>query len=281
MGGGHRIGLDELHEALAVLVAILHRGLLDQHAHFLLGHFHTVSLADFRQQQAQTHAALGDRLVFVLLVLDLLERSGRIRIAHGFLLELRPDLLELGIDHGRGDFEAVARSKLIEQRALHLGAGHAGGLLLELRLHDLLELLKAVETEALGEILVDLGFGFDLQRLHDDIESRFFAGEVIGLVIFREGDGDGLFLARLHADQLLFEARYKGARTQHKGCIRCLAAVELDTIELADEIDDQLIAVSRLLGLGGVLVALVLARNAGQRLVDLGVGHRHRQTFKL
>ena len=122
----------------------MHRGLLDQHAHFLLGHFHAVSLADFRQQQAQTHAALGDRLVFVLLVLDLLECSGRIRIAHGFLLELRPDLLELGIDHGPGDFEAVACSKLIEQRALHLGAGHAGGLLLELRLHDLLELLKAV-----------------------------------------------------------------------------------------------------------------------------------------
>ena len=175
----------------------------------------------------------------------------------------------------------MARSQLIEQLALHLGAGEAGSLLLKLRLHDLAQLFKAVEPEALGEILVERGFGFDLHRLHGDVESGFLAREMLGLIVGREGDRDGLFLTRLHADQLVFEAGDEGVRTEHQRSVFRLAAVKLDTIELADKVDDQLIALGRLLRLGRVLVALVLRGDVAQRLVDLFVRHRHDETFEL
>src|SRR3546814_19919825 len=46
LGGGHRLLLDVLDEALAVLGAVLLRGLHDQAAHFLLRHLDAVGLPD-------------------------------------------------------------------------------------------------------------------------------------------------------------------------------------------------------------------------------------------
>ncbi len=255
--------------------------LLNQHPHFLASHFNTVRLADFGQQQAQTHAAFRNRLVFVLLVLDLLERRNGVLIIGGFLLQLRPDLREFSLNHRGRHFKAVPRSQLIEQRALHLGAGQASGLLFQLRLHDFLQLLKAIQPEVLGEIFVNLGFGFDFHRFHSDVEGRFLACQMFGLIFSREGNGDGLFLPCLHAHQLVFKAGDEGARTQHQRRVFGLATVKFDAVQLADEIDDQLVAVRRLLGLGRVLVAFVLARDTRQRFVNLRVGYRHHQLFQL
>ena len=64
-----------------VIVTAQHRGLLDQHGHFLLRHFNAIGLADFRKQQAQTHAAFGQFAVIglqgvvILAFLPWLDRS--------------------------------------------------------------------------------------------------------------------------------------------------------------------------------------------------------------
>ena len=54
-------------------------------------------------------------------------------------------------------------------------AGEPGGLLLELTAQQTLELIETLETEALGEIVVDLGLAFDLHLLDDDRELRVLA----------------------------------------------------------------------------------------------------------
>ena len=161
LGGGHRFLLDILHEPLAIFGAVLLGGLLDQHGHFLPGHLDAVRLTDFGEPQAQAHAALGNAAVIVLLALDFLQRLGRILVARGFLLELGPDLFELGIDHALGHLEIVARGQLVEQLALHLGARQAGGFLLELAAQKFLQLVEALEAEVLGELVVDLRLVLD------------------------------------------------------------------------------------------------------------------------
>ena len=79
LGGGHRLLLDVSEEALAVLALILRRGLPDQPVHFLLADLDAVGGADFRQQQAEAHAALGDLAIFGGVLLDLGQRRLRDR----------------------------------------------------------------------------------------------------------------------------------------------------------------------------------------------------------
>jgi hypothetical protein len=75
----------------------------------------------------------------------------------GLMLQLAPDLVELGVDHRRRHREIVAGGELVEQLALHVGAGEAVELLLDLALEQAAQLLEAVEAERLGEIVVDRG----------------------------------------------------------------------------------------------------------------------------
>ena len=106
------------------------RGLLKQRIHLLVRDLHVVRLSDFREQKAETHAPLGDAPVVVLLVFDFLHRGFGIVGLGRFLLKLRPDLLELGIDHAFGHVEIVSGGQRVEKLALHLGAREAGGFLL-------------------------------------------------------------------------------------------------------------------------------------------------------
>ena len=132
MCGGQCILLDIFHEPLAVFGAVLLRSLLDQHVHFLRADFNPVGLANLRQQQPQPHPAHGDGAVIVLLGLNLGQGGGRIFFLLRFLVELRPNLLELGLNHGRRHVKAMPGGEQIEQRALHLGAGLPGSFLLKL-----------------------------------------------------------------------------------------------------------------------------------------------------
>ncbi len=67
LGGRHRLLLDILDEALAVRRAVLLRGLRQQLVHFLLRDLDAIGGPDFRQEQAQAHAALGDRAIVATL----------------------------------------------------------------------------------------------------------------------------------------------------------------------------------------------------------------------
>ncbi|MEY4239352.1 MAG: hypothetical protein RL339_1953, partial [Pseudomonadota bacterium] len=156
LGRGKRVLLDVFGKALAIFRAILLSRLGQQHLHFLLAHFDAVGLADFRKEQAQAHTAHGNAAVIVLLGFDLGHGSGRIGLVLGFLLKLGPDLAELGFDHARRHVEIMTGGQLIEQRALHLGAGQAGSFLLQLAAgHDFDVPPSMVEAE-FGQIWAQL-----------------------------------------------------------------------------------------------------------------------------
>jgi hypothetical protein len=79
----------------------------------------------------------------------------------------------------------------------------------------------------------------------------------------------------------VLEAGDEHARAEHQRRALGLAALELDAVGAADEIDDELVAVFGLLALLRVGIAFVLAGDAGERGVDLGIGHRRHQALDL
>ena len=255
--------------------------LLDEHAHFLLGDFNTVLLADFAEQQAKTHAAFGDVAVIVLLVFDFLLRLLGIFIPGCFLLKLGPNLFEFGFDHLFRNREVMAGSKLVEKLTLHLGTGQTVGFLLKLAFQQFLQLVEAVEAERGREIVVQLGFAFDLHLFDGDGKLRVLTGKVFGRVIFGEGHGDGLLIAGLHARELLFKTGDELARTDNQRRVFSLAAFEFFTVNAADEIDDQLVAVLRLAGLRRIAVAFLLVGDVLQRFFNRFVLYRNAQALEL
>src|SRR3546814_20832709 len=78
LGGGHRLLLDVLDEALAVLGAVLLRGLHAQAAHFLPRNLDPVGLHDLGEQQPHPHTARGNGMIFFPLCLPLSQRNPRI-----------------------------------------------------------------------------------------------------------------------------------------------------------------------------------------------------------
>ena len=175
----------------------------------------------------------------------------------------------------------MAGGQRVQQLALHLRAGEAGSFLLHLGLDQFAQLVRALEAEVLGEIVVDLAVLGRLHRFHRDGEFGVLAGQVIGLIFFRERDLHGLLVTGLHALQLFFETGDEGARPDHQRGVFGLAAFEFGAVDRADEIDDDLVAIGRLLGLGGILVGLVLVRDALERFLDRALVHGHDQPFEL
>ena len=155
LGGGHRLGLDVFDETAGDprgrLTAAPPAGSASTFPCPVTSN--AVGLADFRQQQAQTHPALGNRLVLVLLVLDLLQRRGGIflpaRLPAGAVprsvrTRLRPSSAgPRNRDRRPADRAALASSGVRVRPAVCC---------FQLGCHDFLELVEAVEAETLGEI---------------------------------------------------------------------------------------------------------------------------------
>ena len=79
--------------------------------------------------------------------------------------KLAEDVLIFGLDHRLRHREIVPRGELVEQLALHVGAGQAVELLLLLVADQAAQLVEALKAERLGEILVDLGLAGGLTAL--------------------------------------------------------------------------------------------------------------------
>ena len=120
----------------------------------------------------------------------------------------------------------------------------------------LLERVEALGPEALGELVVDLGRLRRLHRLHRHREARLLAGEVLGAVALREGHLHLELVAGLRADELVLEARDEALRAEHQREVLGRAALELDAVDRALEVDDHLVAVLGLRALLAVLVVL-------------------------
>jgi hypothetical protein len=108
LGGGHRLVLDILHEALAVLRAILLRGLHDRRCiSWALRNLDTVGLADFGQQQAEADAAHGDTRDTRPCPSISAQGGFLVFLMSRFMLKLGPDLAEFGFDHRRRNVEVM------------------------------------------------------------------------------------------------------------------------------------------------------------------------------
>ena len=112
-----------LRKRLAVLALILRGRLGDQPLHLLIANLDAVGGADFRQQEPEADAALGDAAIFGGVLLDLGKRRIGIRFVARFVPQLTEDVLVLGLDHRLGNRKVVALGKLVEQLALHVRAG--------------------------------------------------------------------------------------------------------------------------------------------------------------
>ena len=213
--------------------------LLEQAAlQFLVRHGDAGLLADFGQHQAETHAALGKTQIFgaCLFFRRLFVGEGA---AGGFqiAIDLRPDVVELGVDELRRRLERVGRVELVEQLALDLLARHRAELVLDLAAHDVAQALQRLQAKVLGGLVVDFqraGLG---HFLDGDVEGRFLAGQMRRLVVFREGHGDLLFVAGLGADELILEAGDELLGTQHQRLVGAGAAIEGLAVDLADIVD--------------------------------------------
>ncbi len=175
----------------------------------------------------------------------------------------------------------MACCELVEQLALHLGAGQAVGFLLKLAFEKLFQLVEAVEAQCRRKIVIQLGFAFNLHLLHRNGELRVFASEMFRRVVARESHGDGFLIARFRARQLFFKAGNELTRSDHQRCVLRLAAFEFFAVNAASEVDNQLIAIGGLLGLWCVFIALLLVSDVFERFFNRIFAYRHRQTLQL
>ncbi len=208
----------------------------------------------------------------------------------GFVAKLGHDILKLRIHHRRRDIEVVVGGKLIEQAALHMGAGQAVQFLLELFADHALELLEILQSESLCEFVVNHGLAGGLYFSDLDRKDRSLALEILGLVIAREGDIDIALVARLDADQSILESRDQRPRAELDRHTLSSSAIERYSADLASEIQHDEIAHRSLVCLGRGLPCF-LRRGEGRQLrcdhfvfgldcqplelqrVDLGLGH--------
>jgi hypothetical protein len=160
--------------------------------------------------------------------------------------------------------------ELIEQLALHVGAGEAAKLLLDLALDQFAQLIDSLEAKALGKIVVDRRILGHLHRLDDDVEGCRLSGEALLAIIGGERDIERPALADLDAFELGFETGDQPACAKLDRHVFARAAREGDAVGgLADEIDDDLVTVDRGVALLRVGEALLARREAADLRVDL------------
>ena len=188
------------------------------------------------------------------------------------LLDLLPDRVELAVDHRLGHVEAVAVGQLVEQLAFGALPGQALVVLADLVAHPLLQAVQVLFAELLGELVVDLDRLGLPQFLHLDVELRGLTRQLAVHVAVREGDLDGLFLARLDADQLVLEALDEAVGTEFQVMVLGLHARVLLAVDLAREVDHQDVALLGRTRRLDRLALLLLGSQPLQRLVDLVVG---------
>ena len=247
LGRGHRLVLDILHEALAVLRAILLRGLHHKALHFLGTHLDTIGLADFGQQQTEADTAHGDTAILVLVLFQLGKGRFLVFLMSRLMLKLGPDLGKFGFDHRRRNVEVVTLCQLVQQFPLHIGAGQAVMLLLDLALHQLAELIDAFEAKRFGELVVGLRLGLVENGRHLDVKGRRLALQALDIVVLGEGHFDDLFIAGLEADELILQVRGNLLRWRptagltplllNQRALRALAYTRDDRGEVAETID--------------------------------------------
>src|SRR5690606_12325272 len=228
---------------------LLHEGT----AHLVLSDLDPSLLTHLAENQAQPHPPLGDLAVLLLrLLLGLalvLERTA------GLLEPLRhlaPNGLELPLDQGWRQVEAVPLLQLVKKRTFHLGTGGLIVLALDLLRHQLAQLLQILGTQVLREHVVDLRPLGDRDLLPLDVERRILAGQRFLRVIVRELGGDRTLLAGLDALKPVLKSRDESPLPEDNVHTLAGTALERLAVNLPDEVDRYTIAVLGSPTLGGL-----------------------------
>ena len=245
----------------------------DRAPDFVLGHGDLVLARDLVEQKPETDAAIGDPAIFLpLLVL------GRVLVLEGLaaLLHLGvhglPQILEFLLDQRRRQWEFMPLVQRIEQRPLDALLRHRIVLALNAFAHRGLQLVERIQSERLGEFVVDRDRARRFDRFGGGVEHGLLSGQRRRRIILREGHGDLPVLANADPDQLIFEARNEGAASDHHGDVLGGAALERHTVDGADERNGDAVVLLGLgaLGLGGE--GAVLFGDPLETLFDLLIG---------
>ena len=182
------------------------------------------------------------------------------------LRKLVDHVVDLLLDHGRGKLDLHVLRRLFKQRGVELGVGVFVGGLLKALTDGLFILVQRVELgHVLGKLIVQRGELLLLDLAALDVEHGGLTGEILGLIVLREGDVDVLFLTGGHTDDLLLKAGDKHLRAKDKVMPLALAAVKGNAVHAALKVDDGGIAL-----LGGTLDRHDTT-GAFTRTFDLGV----------
>src|SRR5580692_8580853 len=121
-----------------------------------VGHLDIVLLADFGNDQAEPHAPLGDAAIFLARLLlggALVGKGAALRLEIAF--NGAPDGVEFLLEQARRRLEFVHFVEPIEQRALELLPRRAGMFARQAVLDAVTQLLKRLQAERLGEVVID------------------------------------------------------------------------------------------------------------------------------
>ena len=162
--------------------------------------------------------------------------------------------------------------EVIEKLPLEPLAAEPGMLLLEACFDRRLELVEGFQPQRFRKRIVDGDRARRFDRFHRHVELGRFAGKLRTRVVARKRHLDQPRFAGAHADELILETRDEGAGPDVDADVAAAAAFERRAVDLADEVDDDAIALFDLrpLGLGGEWP--VLLGDPVKRFADLRVG---------
>jgi hypothetical protein len=161
-----------------------------------------------------------------------LERRFGIGLVARLVAQLGHDVGIFRLDHRRRHVEVMIGCQLVEQPPLHVRPGQPVQLLLLLVAQQPLQLLKVVEAELLGEVIIDLGFAGGLHCRDLDVERRRLALQILGLVVAREGHVELLLVADLEAEPSALRSRESAGRAEHDRHAFAGAALECDAVAM-------------------------------------------------
>lgn len=163
------------------------------------------------------NASISCRYTQVGLQIQALSLQTVIELAHAFV--------DAVFKHGFRDIRLERVGQLIEQLRLKRILSRMLALMLEFGLQIGFQLLQRVELAGvLGQIVVKLRQLLLLDLVQLALEGGGLPGQVLGVIILREGDLDLKFLVRRLAFDLLLKARDKLMGAEGQGVVLRLAA---------------------------------------------------------
>ena len=263
---------------------IAHGFLVDSAREFFLGHVNIVGPADLGQNQAEADTTFRDAAVFVL---ELVFRLALVFLFKVIVLHrvghFAPDIGELSLNHLRRQIKAMLAIQLVEQDAFDLHARLLGVLAFDILFEHVLEAVQILETEALGQLVINLRLFRRFDVFDGDIKDSSFAGEMLGLILLREGNVQLTLLATLGTHQLFFKTRDEGAVADSDPAVFCGTTFKGLAVDLADKVDDDNVAIFSLGVLAAFLggIGAVLVGQLAQGLIDLCISDFSDRTFDL